>query len=104
MTDDYVIVNTQKPEYNIGEEEKIEVDIKPYLDENSENESNLDENATEESNLQEDDDDISNFDKKKELENSVKGYHYDGSGGVRLGGFFRRLCFAVRFYLNIHFA
>ena len=102
MTDDYVIVNTLKSEYNIEEynieeEERIEVDIKPDLDENSENESNLDENATEELNLQEDDDDISNLGEKKESENGVKGYHYDGSGGVRLGGLFRRLCFAVRF-------
>lgn len=97
MTDDYVIVNTQKPEYNIGEEERIEVKIKPDLDENSENESDLDENATEESNLQEDDNDRANLDEKKESETIGKGYHYDGSGGVRLGGLFRRLCFAVRF-------
>ena len=24
-------------------------------------------------------------------------YHYDGTGGVRLGGWFRRLCFSIRF-------
>ncbi len=32
-----------------------------------------------------------------ELENTNKGYHYRGTGGVALGGLFRRFCFAVRF-------
>ncbi len=59
MTDDYVIVNTKTPEYNIEEEEK------------------KDNNGT--------------------PETEKIGYHYQGTGGVRLGGWFRRLCFAVRF-------
>ncbi len=59
MTDDYVIVNTEKPEYNVIEGDDGSDDT------NSENVS--------------------------------KGYHYTGMGGVRLGGFIRRLCFAVRF-------
>lgn len=32
-----------------------------------------------------------------EAEDTSKGYHYDGTGGVALGGLFRRFCFAVRF-------
>ena len=32
-----------------------------------------------------------------EVEDTSSGYHYDGTGGVVLGGLFRRFCFAVRF-------
>ncbi len=67
MTNEYVIVKTKKPEYNVEEEEGMDED----------NESDLEENTN--------------------LENVKKGYHYEGTGGVALGGFFRRLCFAVRF-------
>ena len=30
-------------------------------------------------------------------ETTKNGYHYGGTGGVRLGGWFRRLCFSIRF-------
>ncbi|MCG9128246.1 UPF0182 family protein [Candidatus Poribacteria bacterium] len=60
MTDDYVIANTEKPEYNV-----LEGEVEGSDNTNSENDD--------------------------------KGYHYAGMGGVRLGGFIRRLCFAVRF-------
>lgn len=60
MTEDYVIVNTKKAEYNVVEEERVE--------------------------------DVDNVNTDDRL-----GYHYAGNGGVRLGGLFRRFCFAVRF-------
>ena len=58
MTEDYVIVKTKKPEYNIEEEEGRGED---------------------------------------DESNTKMGYHYEGTGGVVLGGLLRRLCFAVRF-------
>ena len=63
MTDDYVIVNTKQPEYNIEVEEGTS------------------------------DNSVSN----PEVEDTSKGYHYEGIGGVALGGLLRRFCFAVRF-------
>ncbi len=38
-----------------------------------------------------------NSDSDPEMENTSSDYHYEGTGGVALGGFFRRFCFAVRF-------
>jgi len=67
MTNDYVIVKTDKPEYNIEEVEGKINGTKPTSAE--------DVNA----------------------ESTTQGYHYQGTGGVPLGGWFRRLCFAVRF-------
>ncbi len=89
MTSDYVIVNTLKPEYNVEEEERNEVDDVPSVQGNTEN--------GDESNGVKEEDDTSNIEGNELLENSKKGYHYDGTGGVRLGGWFRRLCFAARF-------
>ena len=60
MTKDYVIVNTDKAEYNVVEATRLE--------------------------------EVETAD----TDDSV-GYHYGGFGGVRLGGLFRRFCFAVRF-------
>ncbi len=75
MTDEYVIVNTKKPEYNVELEEGKTSDTSQTNKKNKKNESKQDE-------------------KSKYTE---KGYHYTGTGGIELGGFFRRLCFAVRF-------
>lgn len=65
MTNDYVIVNTDEPEYDIEYKE------------------------------------ISNETNGEDTSNSEiaeKTYHYQGTGGVQLGGWFRRLCFSVRFH------
>ncbi|MDE0088220.1 MAG: UPF0182 family protein [Candidatus Poribacteria bacterium] len=77
MTDDYVIVKTDKSEYNIEEEEGNEIVNKTDLDEKENNEVNSEEQDNQ--------------------EDTKRGYHYEGTGGVRLGGWFRRFCFAVRF-------
>ena len=38
------------------------------------------------------------IDKDTSISDTTKnGYHYGGTGGVRLGGWFRRLCFSIRF-------
>lgn len=66
MTSDYVIVNTEYPEYNLEEGELGE-------------ETNVNKQG-------EDGPEVTRM-----------GYHYTGTGGVRLGGWFRRFCFAVRF-------
>ncbi len=65
MTHDYVIVNTDEPEYDLE-----------YKEIN--NETNRKDTS------------ISEMAEKK--------YHYQGTGGVQLGGWFRRLCFSVRFH------
>lgn len=64
MTHDYVIVNTDEPEYDLEYEE-------------INNGSN--------------DEDIKS-------ETAEKKYHYRGTGGVKLGGWYRRLCFSIRFH------
>lgn len=65
MTYDYVIVNTDEPEYDLE-----------YREINNDT----------------DGEDTS------ESEITGKKYHYQGTGGVQLGGWFRRLCFSVRFH------
>ena len=65
MTYDYVIVNTDEPEYDLEYKEIIK-------------------ETTGENTL--------------EQEITGKKYHYEGTGGVQLGGWFRRLCFSVRFH------
>ena len=77
MTDDYVIVKTKKPEYNIEEEEGSLIVEEDELDENKNNDIN--------------------YDEKTNSDDNKRGYHYEGTGGVRLGGWLRRLCFAIRF-------
>ena len=97
MTEDYVIVNTDKPEYNIEEEESTETVSDTVLEEETDNESEPELNETDESNPEVNNTDNATTDDNEALVDGDKGYHYDGTGGVRLGRFFRRLCFAVRF-------
>ena len=48
-------------------------------------------------NIEEEEDTPDNSASESEVENTSSGYHYEGKGGVALGGLFRRFCFAVRF-------
>ena len=74
MTDDYVIAKTKKAEYNIEAVEGERNNSKPTPTEDADSE-------------------VTNED----ADTMRAGYHYQGTGGVQLGGWFRRLCFAVRF-------
>ena len=70
------------------EEEKSKgIEKQTDLTENKESETDIEENKENQIDVEEieDLDDINN------------GYHYGGTGGVRLGGWFRRFCYAVRF-------
>jgi len=79
MTDEYVIVNTKKAEYNIEKVEGEGNGSKPNIPD-------------------EGDADTTDIDTENKESDTIKdGYHYQGTGGVQLGGWFRRLCFAVRF-------
>ena len=87
MTHDYAIVNTEKPEYNVEEEKSEGIKIQSDMEKNKEIDADTEENKDNQKDIEETDNlDIRN-----------NGYHYEGTGGVRLGGWFRRFCYAVRF-------
>lgn len=83
LTDDYVIVNTTVGEYNF---ESVVPDV--LLEEDEEDKS--------EQQSEEEDQESSEQQGKIALAKANK-YHYDGTGGVRLSSWFRRLCFSIRF-------
>ncbi len=87
MTHDYVIVNTEKPEYNVEEEKSKGIEKQTDLTENKESETEKEVNKEEQIDIEE----------TENLGDINNGYHYEGTGGVRLGGWFRRFCYAVRF-------
>lgn len=97
MTDDYVIVNTDKPEYNIEEEELNDVVNLTNFEANSDVESILVNNEDNKLKPEENGADIADSDDQINMVNSKKGFHYDGTGGVQLSDWFRRFCFAIRF-------
>lgn len=87
MTNDYVIVNTKKPEYNVEE-----VNTK-----GNEKQTNLTESKESETDIKGNKENLVDIEKTENLDDINNGYHYEGTGGVRLGGLFRKFCYAVRF-------
>lgn len=116
MTNDYVIVNTKQKEHNIEDGEatsgnnttvpEVE-DTKSQPEQNIEEAETTSDNSTSapeeedtnspEPNIEEAEGTSDNSTSAPEAADTNKGYHYTGEGGVKLGGLFRRFCFAVRF-------
>ncbi len=89
MTNDYVIVKTEQGEYNVEEAETTsDNNTTPPEEEDTE---------SPEPNIEEAEGTSDNSTAVPEVADTKKGYHYTGKGGVKLGGLFRRFCFAVRF-------